>query len=69
MYDTGNCCRKIMNMKKTALSFSLIILIIVFSLSGCIEHHYYQQNHRHSEGFEHRHHRSSHTDLRVDVHN
>ncbi|HMG68185.1 MAG TPA: hypothetical protein VK588_10880 [Chitinophagaceae bacterium] len=56
-------------MKKTALSFSLIILIIVFSLSGCIEHHYYQQNHRHSEGFEHRHHRSSHTDLRVDVHN
>lgn len=59
------------NMKKL-LNTVIITLVIVFSFSGCVEHHYYQQNNRHRDNYNHRyHHRHSrtHTDIDLNIHN
>ena len=42
-------------MKKNAVSALIIILFAAFSLSSCIESHYFKHNNRHSEGYERRH--------------
>jgi hypothetical protein len=42
-------------MKKNAVSVVVIILLGAFSLSSCIESHYYRKNNRHSDGYERRH--------------
>jgi hypothetical protein len=55
-------------MKKNIFIAIIATLVIGFFLSGCVEHHYYQQNHRHSEGYNHRHHRTS-SELDVRIHN
>jgi hypothetical protein len=53
------------NMKKGIFHTILIALVIVFSLSGCVEHRYYHENHRHTDRYNHRHHR---TNAEIDVH-
>jgi hypothetical protein len=47
----------------------IIILVVVFSLSGCVEHRYYHDNDRHRDNYNHRHHRRTHTGINVNIHN
>ncbi|MFI5186649.1 MAG: hypothetical protein ACHQF0_07995 [Chitinophagales bacterium] len=56
-------------MKKIVLKVVFVTLFIAFFLPGCVEHRYYRQNHRHSESYEHHHHRSPHTGVDIDIHN
>jgi hypothetical protein len=42
-------------MKKKLLTAALAIVAIAFTMTGCIEHRYYHQNHRHSPDYERRH--------------
>jgi hypothetical protein len=55
-------------MKKNVFSTAVIILILGFFFSGCVEHRYYQKNHQHSNGYNHRHHRAS-AGVDINIHN
>ncbi|MBK5270454.1 MAG: hypothetical protein JJE22_05505 [Bacteroidia bacterium] len=55
-------------MKKIFIAI-IITLVIAFSLSGCVEHRYYHQNHRHSEGYYQHHPRRVHTGVGIEIHN
>lgn len=54
-------------MKKKMLNAVAVVLIMAGILSSCEEQHYYRTNHKHSEGYDHRHHRGARVD--VDIHN
>lgn len=56
-------------MKRNVFTAIIISLLFAFSLSGCVEHHYYEQNHRHTDGYYHRHHRTPPKGLQIDIHN
>ena len=53
-------------MKKKSFYSIALTLAILFTFTGCAEHRYYQQNHRHTDEYEHRHH--SERSLDIDVH-
>jgi hypothetical protein len=40
---------------RNSISMALAVIVILLS-TGCVEHRYYRQNHRHSERYERRHH-------------
>ena len=52
-------------MKKKMLNTLAVVLIMAGILSGCAEEHYYHTNHRHSDGYNHRHHRGAGVDLNI----
>ncbi|MEP6947913.1 MAG: hypothetical protein ABI863_01500 [Ginsengibacter sp.] len=56
-------------MKKNVFSTIMITLVIIFSLSACVEHRYYHRNHHHSPDYYHRHHRTPPPGVDIDIHN
>ncbi len=43
-------------------------LMILLFLSGCEETHYYHTNHRHTDGYYHRHHQEPPARVDIDIH-
>jgi hypothetical protein len=56
-------------MKKNIFYTVIITLVIPFFFSGCEEPRYYQANNHHSDRYEHRHHRTEHSEIDVHLHN
>ena len=53
------------NLKRSALA--LLVMVALAATTGCVEHRYYRENHRHSENWERRHHHEPRVD--VNIHN
>ncbi len=54
---------------KKIFNAAVIFLVIAFTLSGCMEHRYYQQNHRHTTEYYGRHHMTPPPEVDVRIHN
>jgi hypothetical protein len=56
-------------MKKNVFATVIATLVIVFSLSGCVEHRYYHEHHHHSPDYYHRHNMTPPPGIDVNIHN
>jgi hypothetical protein len=54
--------------KKIGCLLALSISLTLF-LSGCVEHRYYHEHHRHSPEYYHRHHMPPPAGVDIDIHN
>jgi hypothetical protein len=54
---------------KNMLGVLAFLGVMGFFASGCMEHRYYQENHRHSPEYDHRHSRTHSPGVEVEAHN
>jgi len=57
------------NSLKSILGACLMAGVLVFSISGCVEHRYYHQYHHHSPDYYNRRHMAPPPGVSVDIHN
>ncbi len=55
--------------KKNGVILVAISLFLAFAFSACEEHRYYQQNNRHSDNYNKRHHKVMRPGLDINIHN
>ncbi len=47
----------------------VLLGLVSFFMTGCVEHRYYRENHHHSPDYYHRHHQEPPSGVDINIHN